>query len=378
MFESITCYLPDLQNLTKFGELISPENLNPDNKIFEQEIIYEPYVWYDPVVDNLGSSIVKFMKDHNEWKLQFYRIIIKKLVKTDIKTMSDTDISNLPAQVLLALLLSAFRSEHFCTGALLDFFENGLIIKWLIALKELDDKQLYENKLNLYEVNYKDNSDVSAFYYTVKNRLEKEDKIRSAVWLAYRDLCRTIRGFSKIEPALKSEIKTNCEKFMREQFEYLMSIKSCMNSENFYSWHYYTTTNLKYVFNRNQAISLNIKTEIPFCFTYGQAQKLVNMFLKYMLLVDDRVLSIIDYLHIPIDNVMLDGIENNFPSLGEIVGKCRPWSRLDNYEDYKMFQEKYREVVMSEEGVQYKSDTILFFENPITSEFYFWNNWSKE
>ena len=100
MFESITCYLPDLQKLTKVGELISTKKTNHDNKLFEHEILYEPYVKYDSVVDNLGLSIVKFMKDHNEWQLQFYRIIIKKLVKTDIKTMSDMDISNLPEKVI--------------------------------------------------------------------------------------------------------------------------------------------------------------------------------------------------------------------------------------------------------------------------------------
>lgn len=40
----------------------------------------------------------------------------------------------------MALLLGAVRAERFCDGALLDFFEDGSVKRWLLRLREIDDK----------------------------------------------------------------------------------------------------------------------------------------------------------------------------------------------------------------------------------------------
>lgn len=54
--------------------------------------------------------------------------------------MSGADVSELDGQAVMALLLGAVRAERFCDGALLDFFEDGSVKRWLLRLREIDDK----------------------------------------------------------------------------------------------------------------------------------------------------------------------------------------------------------------------------------------------
>lgn len=53
--------------------------------------------------------------------------------------MSEADVSQLDAQCVMALIMGAVRAERFCDGALLGFFRDGSIRKWLERLKEIDD-----------------------------------------------------------------------------------------------------------------------------------------------------------------------------------------------------------------------------------------------
>ena len=52
--------------------------------------------------------------------------------------MSEADVSKLDAQCVMALIVGAVRAERFCDGALLGFFKDGSIQKWLTRLKEID------------------------------------------------------------------------------------------------------------------------------------------------------------------------------------------------------------------------------------------------
>jgi len=60
-------------------------------------------------------------------------------LKWGSKSMSTADVSNLDAQCIMALITGAVRAERFCDGALLGFFKDGSIRKWLERLKELDN-----------------------------------------------------------------------------------------------------------------------------------------------------------------------------------------------------------------------------------------------
>jgi hypothetical protein len=48
-------------------------------------------------------------------------------------------VSDLDGQAVMALLLGAVRAERFCDGALLGFFEDGSIRRWLLRLREIDN-----------------------------------------------------------------------------------------------------------------------------------------------------------------------------------------------------------------------------------------------
>ena len=52
--------------------------------------------------------------------------------------MSAADVSDKDAQCVLALILGAVRAERFCDGALMGFFKDGSIEKWLTRLLEID------------------------------------------------------------------------------------------------------------------------------------------------------------------------------------------------------------------------------------------------
>ena len=54
--------------------------------------------------------------------------------------MSGADVSELDGQAVMALLLGAVRAERFCDVALLGFFGDGSMRRWLLRLREIDDK----------------------------------------------------------------------------------------------------------------------------------------------------------------------------------------------------------------------------------------------
>ena len=72
--------------------------------------------------------------------------------------------------------------------------------------------------------------------------------------------------------------------------------------------------------------------------TFGQAQKWLNMTLKYWLLFGDSRIEGIEknatYFHIPIDSYVQKGM------FGEKYPKA--WSKIDNYETYFNYQERHR------------------------------------
>lgn len=80
-----------------------------------------------------------------------------------------------------------------------------------------------------------------------------------------------------------------------------------------------------------------------FALTYGQAQKWINMTLKYLAVLDHPVIvSVYPYLHIPIDSIVYK--EAAHPTAG--VGVPRPpggvsWSKLD-LEQYRDYQQQLR------------------------------------
>ena len=64
--------------------------------------------------------------------------------------------------------------------------------------------------------------------------------------------------------------------------------------------------------------------------TYGQAQKWVNMTMKYLSMIShSSVKKCYEYCHIPIDNYILQATSKTLSTT---------WSRLEDYDEYLSFQ----------------------------------------
>jgi hypothetical protein len=76
-------------------------------------------------------------------------------------------------------------------------------------------------------------------------------------------------------------------------------------------------------------------------FSYGLAQKWLNITIKNMIVMekwDSQLAKVKHYLHVPVDNYILDGARADFE---DIVTSKKPWSKW-NYEEYKIFQKALR------------------------------------
>ena len=161
-----------------------------------------------------------------------------------------------------------------------------------------------------------------------------DDIIDLAMSKAYRDLMRTIRGFSA-NPK-HDAIIGNARKALHRSMITMLSAE--INSqEEFDELHKAACYDLISAFSGQT-------------FTVGQAQKWINMTFKYLHLLDyPAVQTVYEYCHIPIDSYILD-ITNRTMS--------KPWSKITDYSEYLGYQVWFRE--------QYPNDI------PLDKEFYLW------
>jgi hypothetical protein len=145
-----------------------------------------------------------------------------------------------------------------------------------------------------------------------------KDPTLSAVERAYLDLARTQHGFSRdiekqhIQEQRKSFLVAKIRDIGENQIE---------SQDNFDEYH--------------KDVMLDLKRMSQASFTFGQAQKWVNMSLKYCLIIKPEVFAKnMAFYHVPIDNIVLAEL----PDYG-FSGK---WSKLNNYDDYIYFQNWFR------------------------------------
>jgi hypothetical protein len=148
-----------------------------------------------------------------------------------------------------------------------------------------------------------------------------------AIDRAYLDLNRTMHGFAT---------HTNAD-LLRDDSRELMFLlierlwKKKMTQDVFDKWHFFASKELRDCFWEG-----NFKK-----FTYGQAQKWINMTLKYIFTMGEKRIpgyeQCYPYAHIPIDNVFLDSIQVYIK-----IDLSSAWSRIDDYEVYMKLQKEFR------------------------------------
>lgn len=159
---------------------------------------------------------------------------------------------------------------------------------------------------------------------------------------AYRDFSRTLKIKDRsLHPTRKAE----CEAILLERLKLVITTHYA-TQEDFDKQHY-TLCNLLIL----------AWSEL----TYGQAQKWINMTLKYWLLLGEPRIPSIDknanFFHIPIDSYVQIGMFNEI--------KPKPWSKINNYADYFEYQKSHRKK-------------LNYQNSPIIDEFEFFNKFKPK
>lgn len=147
------------------------------------------------------------------------------------------------------------------------------------------------------------------------------DLLNSCINRAYRDFNRTLHGFGNLKNS--AETYHQAVESLKDSLDELKNISaSQISTESFDDWHKTTCNQLTSLFT-HQGHHLFI----------GQAQKWVNMTMKYIFtLGEDRISGFgaaYACCHVPLDNILLKQLgQFGFPLLN-----CA-WSRLDRYDEY--------------------------------------------
>lgn len=154
---------------------------------------------------------------------------------------------------------------------------------------------------------------------------------------AFLDFSRTL----KIQDDNSTTLKQNAEKLILSKLSELTQT-NFLDQIEFDKFHEATCEQL-----------IEVWSELKF----GQAQKWINMTLKYWILFGDKRKTGIEknakYFHIPIDSYVQKGMfDEKYPSA---------WSKIDDYETYMNYQRQHR-----------KKQTENY---PIIEEFNFFNNY---
>ena len=134
MFEALTGFIPRFQNI-EFGEWVIDSSSDGSPAHPKQF----PFVAYDRAVSEFEHAVYHFIDEHKEMELNRYREILELAnIECSSDVMESADVSRLDGKTVMALIVCATRAERFCDGALLGFFKNGCITKWLDRLEQLD------------------------------------------------------------------------------------------------------------------------------------------------------------------------------------------------------------------------------------------------
>lgn len=169
--------------------------------------------------------------------------------------------------------------------------------------------------------------------------------LKLAIKRAYRDFNRTLHGFGALEE--RDKIRETAKNQLERAFQELWKYRSRVTKQAiFNAWHRSTCMKL-----------ISVYQPYHFHFYVGQAQKWVNMTLKYIFTLGESRLPgyqvVYPFCHVPLDNILIAALDNyGFPQLASA------WSRIDDYAVYLGYQEWVRKC---------------FTLAPLDTEFYLWS-----
>lgn len=213
------------------------------------------------------------------------------------------------------------------------------------------------------EVNISINFFVYSYFEITKNDISKDIIIRKAGKRAYLDLCRTIRSdrFKKMSAEEKNNLKEKVLDILVDAVNEFEKAADCgsieMGQYKFDEIHKDYCEQIIGVYN-----------EIGF--NYGQAQKWLNMTLKYVIILSEvgiikNLKNIRPFLHVPVDRYIIKAAKTNDKAesygLGIADISSKNWSAW-KYEDYIDFQNKIRDKIRNN-GSLSEGYTPFYWEN---------------
>lgn len=132
------------ENLTKYLAMLDDDHvgtwiIDKENDGSPEHPIQMPFVNYSDMVHRFLADVYEYVETCKDLELNRYGEILERNgLEWGSKSMSEADVSKMDAQCVMALIVGAVRAERFCDGALLGFFRDGSIRKWLTRLKEID------------------------------------------------------------------------------------------------------------------------------------------------------------------------------------------------------------------------------------------------
>lgn len=179
--------------------------------------------------------------------------------------------------------------------------------------------------------------DILKFLYTACIGVS-EDSFKAAANRAYLDFCRTMT-FGEMNDSGKQKLRNEAVVVLREKIDALIKMPNITVNE-FDIWHKDTCTQLQKQYS-NSGITLTI----------GQAQKWINMTIKYLYVVGyNDFKTAFPFLHIPIDNVILYAAKDKL----DIPKLTESWSKLDSYKQYIDYQNELRNKIKECEPLRWE------------------------
>lgn len=169
------------------------------------------------------------------------------------------------------------------------------------------------------------------------------DELDRFISRAYRDMNRTLRGIGKLTDADKARILNGTKRLVKAGITDLgkksFPGNPALGSRQFDQWH----TDLCHTLKTYYAAELKNFGKIRF--TYGQAQKWVNMTMKYCWVCGGKDVGGLEpwysVAHVAVDEVILVAAEKS----GVVkIRPCGKWSAWDDQPAYQDFQNTLRQT----------------------------------
>lgn len=133
--------------LTKYIPLIDTDeighwHIDRENDVTPERPKQFSFIVFSEMVNHFADDVYAIVQGYPEWELNCYgQILEQNGITWESKSMRGAIVEDLDARCICALLVGAVRAERFCDGALMAFFKDGSITRWLQRLKEIDEEK---------------------------------------------------------------------------------------------------------------------------------------------------------------------------------------------------------------------------------------------